>query len=138
MSDGELVTNNPAIYVATPVSTNPFGPLYQPYLYSLSVRVAGDGFNITADYLTSPGLVKRVLSDICFVKINNKVLLQFSSTLTDSENPMLSRTGNVFGWPVRKAVWSKGLLDHIARIDIPTDSVKVDNLKKALLGNFGN
>lgn len=137
LADGELPSNNPVIFQVTPKASNPFGPLYQPFLFAGRVRVDGDGFNVTVDYLTSPGLIKHVFNDMCFARVNGKVLVRFLSTITDSDNPMLSRESQAFGWPVRKMLWGKIFSEGIARSSVVARPEVVENFKKALLGKFG-
>lgn len=137
LADGEVSSNNPVVYKVTPKATNPFGHLYQPFLFAANVRVDGDGFKIKVDYLTSPGLIKHVSNDVCFAKVNGKVLVRFLSTITDSEDPKLSRDGQTFGWPVRKMLWGKIFMENIARSSGSASPQTIENLRKALLGKFG-
>ncbi len=131
LAEGQVLSNNPVIYNVIPLSDNAFGKLYQPFSFSSTVRPDGDGYRIVVNYLSSPGLIKHVLNDVCLSKVNGKVLIGFLSTVTD--NPKLPVNGTLFGWLTRKVLWKKVFKGDVERVSQKGSPIRIENLRKALL-----
>ncbi len=131
--EGEVAGNNPVLYVATPKPGNPFGDLYQPFTFSSTLRKIGDRYSVQVNYLTSPKLINHVFNDICFVGLEDKVLVGFRSSV--ESNPELPIDDPRFNKDVRKMLWKNVFLSDIHRASNPATLESLEVLRKALQKN---
>ncbi|HWU42787.1 MAG TPA: hypothetical protein VN132_05085 [Bdellovibrio sp.] len=133
LSDGEVGSNNPALYDVIPKDNNPFGKLYQPFTLAASVHPDREAYQVQFNYLTSPNIVKHVVNDVCLAKVNGKVFVHFTSTVNG--NPKLDLNTPGFGAKERMGVWKAIFLKDLERASKPATDESKTNLQKALLGN---
>lgn len=133
VSDGYVKSDNPIHYDVTPLEGNPFGHLYQPTTYEVTIHRDAKSYQSTIHYLTSPGLVLGLTTQVCLTKVGTKVLFNYDTTFYG--NPALGFDTPGFGVKERVGLWMKLFNDDIGRIVSDTTHERLENFEKALLGN---
>lgn len=129
--EGEVASNNPALYRVTPLEGNPFGDLYQPFNLSLAVRPNRETYIVNIDYLSSPNIVNIAHFEMCFAQVDDRVLVNLKSRFVG--NPDLGLDTPGFGIKERNAIWELIFKGTMKKVSYSKDE-QVETLKKALLG----